>query len=199
MRRVRKVADRILGGYIGSAAFGPKGSPRGPRPTAEGSTVSAVPEPSLQHAVEQPVLLRAIELGPPPDDGVAHGWRSPLLAGLPSLQPLPAVPVHAPPRPAPRAPRALITEAEARGLAGAAARAVLDVLEGRRPLGQLRAVFAEQAISAVHAMSRGGLRWPVRRATIGAVRVYLPSHDAVEAFAVFHCDHRARALALRFD
>jgi Family of unknown function (DUF6459) len=162
--------------------------------------VSVAPEPSLPDADEQPVLLRAVELGPPPDCGTAvSGWRSTLLAELPRLRPVPSVPVPAP-RPVPaRATRLLITEAEARGVAGAAARAVLEVLEGRRPIQRLTTMFNDRAVDAVHAMQRGGLRWPVRRATIDTVRVFLPCRDAIEACVVFRCDQRPRALALRID
>jgi len=149
------------------------------------------------------VLLRVVELGPPPEPEAActpAGWRSALLAELPSL------PAAAPPTwigramPKHRRPvRTLITEAEARGLAGGIARAVLEVLEGRRPASQLRAMLDERAMSSVCTMLRGGLRWPVRRATLGRVHVYLPSVDAVEACVVFRCGDRSRALALRID
>jgi Family of unknown function (DUF6459) len=164
--------------------------------------VSVAPETSLPNADEQLVLLRAVDLGPPPDRGeAASGWRSTLLAELPRLRPVPSVPASAPrPAPAPvRTTRLLITEAEARGLAGAAARAVLEVLEGRRPIQRLTTMFTDRAVDAVHAMQRGGLRWPVRRATIDTVRVFLPCRDAVEACVVFRCDQRPRALALRID
>ena len=93
----------------------------------------------------------------------------------------------------------LITEAEARGLASGMARAVLEALDGRRPMRQLAPMLTERAVATVHAMQRGGLRWPVRRATIGTVRVFLPCRDAVEACVTFRCDQRSRALALRLE
>jgi hypothetical protein len=147
------------------------------------------------------VLLRLVELGPPPDDATpVHGWRSALLAELPSIRPAPVAPVPSPrTEPARAAARVLITEAEARGLAGAMARAVLEAIEGRRPMQQLATMLSERAMATVQTMRRGGLRWPVRGATMGTVRVFLPYPDAVESFVTFHCDHRVRVLVLRID
>jgi len=166
--------------------------------------VSISPESPVQQVPEQPVLLRVAEFGPPPESGPsgdAGAWRSPVLAGLPTLRPVPSLPVLARPGTArPARPRpALITEAQARGLAGGTARAVLEVLEGRRPVHQLAGMLDTRAVAAVTTMVRGGLRWPVRRATVGTVHVYLPCREAVEACVVFRCDQRSRALAMRFE
>jgi len=164
--------------------------------------VSVAPEQPVPHAAEQPVLLRIAEFGPPPEPaiGTTSGWRSPLLAELPSLRPEPLVPVLVARRSTAAATRALITEPQARGLAGATARAVLEVLEGRRPMQQLTGMLTDRAIAAVQTMRRGGLRWPIRSATtIGTVHVFLPSRHAVEACVVFRCDQRCRALALRIE
>ena len=140
------------------------------------------------------------ELGPPPvEDDSVSGWRSQLLAKLPRLRPVPSAPAPGPQR-APEPPaRALITEAEARGLAGSTARVVLETLEGRRPVRQLTAMLDERASAAVRTMQLGGLRWPIRRATIVAVHVFQPCREAVEAVVTFRCDHRTRVLALRID
>jgi hypothetical protein len=154
-------------------------------------------------AAEQPALYRLAEYGPPAEYAGpaehAGGWRAALLAELPCLQPAPSVPVLVPRKERPRPARALITEAEARGLAGAMARAVLETLEGRRPVQQLTTMLNGRAVAAVQTLCRGGLRWPVRGAAVGSVRVFLPRRDAVEACVTFRCDQRTRVLALRID
>lgn len=156
--------------------------------------------PEAAEPDQQPVLLRLVEFGPPPEaTAPVPGWRSALLATLPSMCPASVVSVlpeqTEPARPA----RVLITEAEARGLAGAMARAVLEAIEGRRPIHQLATLLSERAVATVQTMRRGGLRWPVRRATVETVRVFLPRPDAVESFVTFHCDNRVRVLVLRID
>jgi hypothetical protein len=207
---MRSVFGCILHEYTGSAALAPRAPPSRPIVTAaEGRTVSAAPEQPVPSppAVEQPVLLRAVEFGPPPEAASEQpGWRSTMLAELPELTCVPGVPVLVMrpgtdgPAPAPaRRTRTMITEAQARGLASVTARAVLETLEGRRPMQQLTGMLTERALAAVDTMRRGGLRWPIRRATLGTVHVYLPCRDAVEACVVFRCDRRSRALALRFE
>lgn len=147
-----------------------------------------------------PVLLRALDPGPLPDgaDQDTAAWCAPLLCGLPTLTA--TVPVVGARGPAGRrAARTPVTEAQAHGMVKAAARAVFDVLEGRRPEHQLEELFTEWAASAVRAMRRGGLRWPVRGATLESVHVRLPSAMAIEASVVFRSDGRHRALAMRLD
>jgi hypothetical protein len=147
-----------------------------------------------------PVLLRAVDPGPAPDGAPtpAAGWCAPLLRGLPVLTtPVPVVGARGPA--GRRVPHAPVTEAQAHGLARTAARVVFDVLEGRRPEQQLDGLFTEWAASAVRAMRRGGLRWPVRGATLESVHVRLPTALAIEASVVFRSDGRHRALALRLD
>lgn len=148
------------------------------------------------------MLFRVAEFGPPPEAASARpGWQSTVLAELPELRCEPSVPVLVMrPNTAPaRRGRVMITEAQARGLASVTARAVLEALEGRRPMQQLTGLLTERALAAVDTMRRGGLRWPIRRATLGTVHVYLPCRNAVEACVVFRCDQRSRALALRFE
>jgi hypothetical protein len=153
----------------------------------------------MPHAAGQPALFRLVELGPPPEQATPSGWRSALLAELPSMRPMAHGPVLVHRKEPARAARVLITEAEARGLAGTMARAVLEALEGRRPVQQLATILSERAVATVQTMRRGGLRWPIRRATVGTVRVFLPCRDAVEACVTFHCDQRTRVLVLRID
>ena len=181
--------------------------------------MSVAPElPGESLPVGQVVLLRAVDCGPPPETpspGLAEsvGWRSRLLDTLPVLLPtpapgLPGAPVVAGPAvagpavagpPVRRTRRlvATITDAEAKALVVSTARVVLEVLEGRRPVAQLRPMLTDRAVAAVQTMLRGGLLWPVRHATIGSVHVALPSHDVVEACVVFRTGQRCRALALR--
>jgi hypothetical protein len=162
--------------------------------------VSVASEPPIPHAAEQPVLLRLAEFGPPAEHAVpAPGWRSPLLAGLPRMQPAAGGPVLVRRMDVARPARVLITEAEARGLAGTMARAVLEALEGRRSARQLATMLSERALATVQTMRRGGLRWPIRRAAVGTVRVFFPCRDAIEACVTFHCDGRTRVLVLRID
>ena len=178
--------------------------------------MSVAPEPPMPHALEQPALFRVAEYGPPPAENAvpAHGWRATLLAELPCLRPAPSVPAPSvlvssvpvlgvpalgrPKQPA-RRTRVLITEPEARGLAGVMARAVLEALEGRRPVQQLATMLSGRGVATVQTLCRGGLRWPVRGATVGTVRVFLPCRDAVEACVTFRCDQRTRVLVLRID
>ncbi len=152
-------------------------------------------------AHQRPTLLRIVEFGPPPLPDPAPdtrpGWRAPLLAGLPRLRPAP--PAAAPEPPPPRPIRTLVTDAEARGLAGATARLILEVLEGRRPAHQLDAALSDRAASTVRTMLRGGLRWPVRHAAVRSLHVHQPTARAIEACVVFLSDTRHRALALRLD
>lgn len=151
-----------------------------------------------------PIFLRLAELGPPAEPpGAVSSWCLPLVRELPAYGLVVQTP---PPRPQPRmparerqpAPR-LITDAQARGLVGATARAVLDVLGGRQPLTHLGTLLNNRALASVHAMLRGGLRWPVRHATVASVHIFLPDSHAVEASVVFHCQQRHRALALRME
>ena len=173
--------------------------------------MSVAPEPPMPHALEQPALFRVAEYGPPPAENAvpAHGWRATLLAELPCLRPVPNVlgssgpvlgaPVLGRPKEPTRRARMLITEPEARGLAGVMARAVLEALEGRRPAQQLATMLSGRGVATVQTLCRGGLRWPVRGATVGTVRVFLPCRDAVEACVTFRCDQRTRVLVLRID
>lgn len=161
--------------------------------------MSVAPEPLVSHAIEQPMLFRMADFGPAPVHVVpAYGWQPAWLAELP-MQPAPTVVVPKQRRKTAAPARVLITESEARGLAGTMARAVLESLEGRRPVQQLGSLLNARAIATVQTMLRGGLRWPVRRATVGTVRVFLPSRLAVEACVTFRCDQRTRVLALRID
>lgn len=133
------------------------------------------------------------ELGQP--DG---GWRPAALRAVPDTARAasPSAP-RAGREPVRRSVAAPMTDAEARALATTRARAILEVLEGRRPLGQIAPMLGDRALSAMHTMQRGGLRWPVRHATLGSVHVLLPTAEAIEACAVFHSAQRHRALALR--
>jgi hypothetical protein len=141
-----------------------------------------------------------VELGPPPEHGEpASGWRSDRLAELPELRPAPGVPDSAtrPGRTRPAQPP--LTDAQARGLAGAAARAVLETLAGRRPASQLATLMDDRATVAVRTMQRGGLRWPVHNAFVVAVHVSQPCPHAIEAAVTFRSDRRTRVLAMRLD
>ena len=195
--------DCILLAYVGPPPSD-RVLPSRPVTPVEGSIVSALPQEPEPCVGDQFVLFRVVELGPPEESGPAvDGWRSAVLAQLPAAPPrtpvgsdgIAAAPVLVARPPVARS----ITEAQARGLAAAAARAVLEVLAGRRPVQQLTGLFGDRAMVTVQTLCRGGLRWPVRGATLGRVHVYLPSRNAVEACVLFHCDERCRALALRFE
>lgn len=160
----------------------------------------AVAEPQAPRGVRV-VLVRVAELGPPVNGmggGAAGGWRSAAVAGLPRLEAPPGV-GDEPGVVARRVPRVLVTEAQARDLVRSTSRLVFEVLDGRRPLRQLERVLSERALSAVRTMLRGGLRWPVRGATVHSVHLHQPSTRAIEASVVFHSERRHRALALRMD
>jgi hypothetical protein len=162
--------------------------------------VTAATEPT---AASQPVLLRLVDFGPPPEpDDAARGWRPSFVDRLPPLQPAPpqrheltlvTEPAEDTPIPVP------ITRPQAHSLATMVARAVLEVLEGRRPARQLSAVFDLRALSTVQVLLNGGLREPVQRAALSSVRVYLPCARSIESSVVFRCGHRCRALALRLE
>ena len=161
-------------------------------------TVAREPLHEIDPTPQPPVLLRIVEFGPPPETRTRPGWRSPLLASLPRLRPEPRAVVD-PPMPPPRRARNLITDAEARGLAGATARAVFEVLDGRRPPHQLDVLLSQRAVSTVETMLRGGVRWPVRRAAVRSLHVHQPSARAIEACVVFSSGGRHRAMARRID
>lgn len=151
-------------------------------------------------AAERAQLLRTVESAPAPEatPGLDPPWRSPQLAGLPQPPHPPPVRLSRPPA-ARRRTRALPTEAQARGLVAVTARAVLEVLDGRRPAQQLDSLLSERASAAVRTMLRGGLRWPVRRPVLCSLHLHHPSPRAIEACVVFRSERRHRALALRLD
>jgi Family of unknown function (DUF6459) len=166
----------------------------------EGGAVTAASEPV---ETSQPVLLRLVELDPPPEpDDADLVWRPSFLDRLPVLQPAPrarpeSAAVAKRPASAPDVPS--IGPAQAGKLAATVARVVLEVLEGRRPPRQLNAVLTGQALATVQVGLAGGIREPVRRASVSTVRVCLPSRHAIESSVVFRCGHRFRALALRLE
>jgi Family of unknown function (DUF6459) len=80
--------------------------------------------------------------------------------------------------------------------ADAALRRVLEVVDRRRPLAQLRPLVAPSLIDTVTALARAP---HTAAATLRRVRVRTVDDDAAEMFATYTRAHRVRAIAGRIE
>lgn len=102
-------------------------------------------------------------------------------------------PIRPAPRPVPREPlppRAAVLFADA------ALRRVLEVVDRRRPLAQLRPLMAPALIDTVTALARAP---HTAAATLRRVRVRTVDGEAAEMFATYTRAHRVRAIAGRIE
>jgi hypothetical protein len=74
---------------------------------------------------------------------------------------------------------------------------VLEAIDGRRPVGQLRPHFTTTAYGSVQTRARG--RVAPRRSRLTSLHARQPAAGVVEACAVAEIDARPRALAARFE
>jgi hypothetical protein len=80
--------------------------------------------------------------------------------------------------------------------ADAALRRVLEVVDRRRPVAQLRPLLAPALIDTVIAMARTSQH---SAATLRRVRLRMVDHSAAEVFATYTRGQRLRAIAARVD
>jgi hypothetical protein len=74
---------------------------------------------------------------------------------------------------------------------------VLEAIDGRRPVGQLRPHFTRQAFAAIETRSRG--RAAPKRSRPLRLHARQPADDVVEACGLVEIDARPRAVAARFE
>ena len=165
------------------------------------------PESSRVDAPTKPVLLRLMDIDPPPEieEPYVFTW-SPALERLPVFDPRRAQPKPQPkPQPSQPAPsrqpaRAPVTISanEARALAVKLGRGLLEVLTGRRPARQLSAMLSQTMLAKLETLQRTGQR-PAGACQLKSVRICQPSPKGIEVSAVFRRGVRCHALAARMD
>ncbi|GDY31286.1 Rv3235 family protein [Gandjariella thermophila] len=74
---------------------------------------------------------------------------------------------------------------------------VIEVLDGRRPVAQLRGLLSEQVYAALQTRVRTGCRGPARR--LHRVHICHPAAGVAEVSATFGNAHRTHAVALRLE
>lgn len=100
-------------------------------------------------------------------------------------------------RPVPRAvPREPLPPRTAMLFADAALRRVLEVVDHRRPIAQLRPLVAPALVDTVTALTRAP---QTAAATLRRVRVRMVDSEAAEVFATYTRAHRVRAIAARIE
>jgi hypothetical protein len=142
---------------------------------------------------------------------VASGRASGLVLPLPCYEPdgppppleLPLQPTRLPEQPSVPAMRTL-SEAAARAGAHVMLRLMLEVLDGRRPVGHLAAGVTgpvrRYVVAAVGSVQRARSgRRPTPAARLRSLRVSQPCDDVAEVSAVCHLRGRIRAVAARFE
>ena len=128
-------------------------------------------------------------------------YEPPAVGAAPVLPPAPAVRAHRP-GPAPPAPRRVAEDPAARAAAAfadAVARRVLEVIDRRRPLAQLRPLLAAGLVDSLpSAAGRNGGEGPAR---VCRVRVRMAAADgsAAEVAVTYARGARVRALAFRLE
>jgi len=79
-------------------------------------------------------------------------------------------------------------------------RALLEVLDGRRPLRQLAPVLVSEVLDQLEMLvSLGARRIGHNGLRLSTVRVGLPHPSAIEGSAVIRTGHRFRAVAIRLE
>lgn len=134
---------------------------------------------------------------PPPLSTRPYPASPPSTLRRPARRPLHAVP----------GPGAQKQTGAATAFADAALRGVLEVLDGRRPLAQLRPLLGDRLIKVMFAMviPNGSVSSPLRpsgsSAVLRRVRVRLvdADGDAAEVFATYSRGERIRAIAARIE
>jgi hypothetical protein len=74
---------------------------------------------------------------------------------------------------------------------------VLEAIDGRRPMGQLRQQFTPTAYGSIETRARG--RTTAHRSRLRSLRAQQPTDGIVEACGVAEIDARLRALAAQFE
>ena len=141
-----------------------------------------------------------VDYEPPPFD-VAVGPAPQLdAAGQPASCPTPtAAALHRTPRrPLRPAERSELTPPPAAAsFADAALRRVLEVIDRRRPIAQLRPMLTPALMDMVFTMTRGA--GPDKAAVLQRVRLRTAAVDAAEVFATYSRGRRIRAIAGRIE
>ena len=141
-------------------------------------------QPWRLRTIDEPIVLRAL-----PGYEPKPGPRRPQHITRRQLRVV-ADPPPAPP-PMGEVPAALV--ARIRGLVNQ----VLEAIDGRRPVGQLRPHFTATVFSSVQTRARG--RIAPRRSRLHSLHTRQPTAGVVEACGVAEIDARPRALAARFE
>ena len=129
---------------------------------------------------------------PPPSPAALHR-RTPRPSPCPSGGWAPSLRGEYPQRPVPRdplPPRAAVVFADV------ALRRVLEVVDRRRPITQLRPLVTPALIDTVTALTRAP---HTAAATLRRVRVRMVDGEAAEVFATYTRAHRVRAIAGRIE
>jgi Family of unknown function (DUF6459) len=139
-----------------------------------------------------------VGIAPVPLPNVAAGaCPSPSSAALHRHTPRPGVPSACGGlRPVPRPPETPLPRAAA-VFAEAALRRVLEVIDRRRPVGQLRPLLTQPLLDTVVTLSRS--RSAAAAATLRRVRLRSAGTDAAEVFATYTRGERVRAIAARIE
>jgi hypothetical protein len=130
----------------------------------------------------------------PLPNGAAGACPSPSSAALHRHTPRPGVPLACG-RPVPRPPETPLPRAAA-VFAEAALRRVLEVIDRRRPVGQLRPLLTQPLLDTVVTLSRSR---SAAAATLRRVRLRSAGTDAAEVFATYTRGDRVRAIAARIE
>lgn len=142
--------------------------------------IPSEPTPLTSPIVDYEPAPVGIAACPPPSAAALHRHTSR------SLRPVAAHPVTTEPRPS----------HEVIVFADAALRRVLEVVDRRRPVAQLRPLLAPALIDTVIAMARTSQH---SAATLRRVRLRMVDHSAAEVFATYTRGQRLRAIAARVD
>lgn len=157
----------------------------------------------------RPLVLRLIDVRPPPDSGDPGPVRySPLVSTLPALD-LRTAPgpgrTSGPPAPADPPARAsrrgctALPDAEANQLAARLFRGAIEVLAGRRPARQLADRLHPHALARLETLLRTGTGRRPWSGRLTSVHTSQPRPGAIEACGVCHTGTRSRAMAARIE
>jgi hypothetical protein len=174
----------------------PSPRPTAPPPTAPtgAHTAAAEPIPSQRRVL---AVRRLTDCEPPPDEMVQDISGTDRPAQEHRMRPRPRS------RPAGHGgkvaadPTAPEFRAFAQDLARRLVTSLVEVLDGRRPVAQLRGRLAEPAFAALQTRVRNGR--PSRPGRVQRVHTCHPAAGIVEVTATYGNGHRTRALALRLE
>jgi hypothetical protein len=168
--------------------------------------LTASPIPFEPGALTAPV----VDYEPPPFDIAGSPAPASDVAGSPAPCPTPAPPaLHRSPRralrPVERAAADVAPPPAAAAFADAALRRVLEVIDRRRPIAQLRPMLTPQLLDMVFTLTRTA--GPDKAAVLRRVRLRTAAVDAqdtrqpmaAEVFATYTRGHRVRAIAGRVE